>query len=117
MASRSEGDPAALSPIPEPDDPDSVFEVLTAVARYDAVTTQVAIADLAPLLRAAQPTSMVPALVRPAAMAVGSVVSHPVAAPVAEPRRRRIGLALFVAAIAAAVWAIAGYEVWYLFLR
>lgn len=114
---------AGLAPVPELDEPGAggVFEESTAVAHYDAVTTRVAIADIAPLVAAAQPTSMVEALRRPAAMATGSVVSHPaVAAAVpalAPSRRRRTGLAIFVALTTAAVWAVAACELWFLVLR
>ena len=107
--------------MPELDDPASVFDESTAVAHYDAVTTRVAIADMAPLVAAAQPTCMVPVLARPAAMATGSVVSHPaVAAPVpvvVPSRRRRTGLAIVVGVSTALVWAVAVYELWFLVLR
>jgi len=109
---------AALAPVPEMDDPGGLFDDSTAVAGYDAVTTLVPIADMASLVAAAQPTSMVRVLARPAALAAGSVVSHRAPAPVRPPRRRRrIGLALFVTATAAAVWTLTAYEIWYLFLR
>lgn len=114
---------AGLAPVPELDEPGAggVFEESTAVAHYDAVTTRVAIADIAPLVAAAQPTSMVAALARPAALAAGSVVSHPAVAasvPALAPGRpRRTGLAIFVAVTTAAVWAVAACELWFLVLR
>ena len=127
MASRTEGDrpsqkltrfprlardSAALAPVPDIDDHGGLFDESTAVARYDAVTTQVAIAELAPLLAAAQPTRMVPALVRPAAMATGSVVSRRSAASLPLPRRRRWGLAVFVFLTLVVTWGVVAYEVW-----
>ena len=103
--------PSSLSPVPDVDAPGS-WDESTAVAGYDDVTQQVAVADLAQLVAQAQPTRMVPVLKRPARVAAGTARTE-------SPRRRRprFALGLFVLLALAAAWAMAAYEAWYFFLR
>jgi hypothetical protein len=102
--------PSSLSPVPDLDRGGN-WDESTAVAGYDDVTQQVAVADLAALVAQAQPTRAVPVLRRPTRVAQGTA-ERP-----SPRRRRRIGLGIFILLTAGAIWAMAVYEAWYFFLK